>query len=446
MLQNNPLLAQGGAGGQNVAGYVGEITYFADNILRNNHVWADGTAIDATQWPELAEYAATAGWAQNASGQYLTPDLRGKFLLGASTTHTLGSTGGEETHKMTVSEMPAHSHRQQYSEKSTAGYYSTVKAAIGTNNILTMSNDYSETIGADVAHNNMPPYYTVAAQIRAKVDTVYASVSAITENTSADFGDDSILGAKSGKVLGLDRDALLRILTPQNAGAHNAVYRGKYLGDSYTSAQQAEVAAGTFDDLYIGDYWTIGGVNWRLAAFDYYLNCGDTPTTAHHIVIVPDSNLYNHVMNDTNTTEGGYYNSKMHTSGLDSAKATVAAAFGAAHILTHREFLTNAVASGKPSGASWYDCTVELMNEMMAYGSGIFQVVSDGTTIPYKYTVSKSQLPLFMFRHDLIGNRANWWLRDIITDASFAIVRANGLCDTNRDSGAYGVRPAFCIS
>ena len=47
--------------GPNVAGYVGEIVYFADSILRENHVWADGKPIDTEQWPELAEYAAKAG-------------------------------------------------------------------------------------------------------------------------------------------------------------------------------------------------------------------------------------------------------------------------------------------------------------------------------------------------------------------------------------------------
>ena len=55
-----------------------------------------------------------------------------------------------------------------------------------------------------------------------------------------------------------------------NAGVHNSIYRGKPLGSTVTAAQYAEIAAGTFKDLYIGDYWTIGGVNYRIAAFDYY--------------------------------------------------------------------------------------------------------------------------------------------------------------------------------
>ena len=57
-----------------------------------------------------------------------------------------------------------------------------------------------------------------------------------------------------------------------NADARNSIYRGKYLGSSYTLAQQQAVSSGTFEDMYIGDYWTIGGVNYRIDAFNYYRN------------------------------------------------------------------------------------------------------------------------------------------------------------------------------
>ena len=130
-----------------------------------------------------------------------------------------------------------------------------------------------------------------------------------------------------------------------NAGAHNAIYRGKNLGTSVTAAQYAAISAGTFEDLYIGDYWVINGVNWRIAAFDYYLNCGDTSCTKHHVVIVPDTCLYDHVMNDTNITTGGYVGSKMYTEGLEQAKTTIKAAFSG-HVLSHRVYLTNAVTDG----------------------------------------------------------------------------------------------------
>ena len=229
------------------------------------------------------------------------------------------------------------------------------------------------------------------------------------------------------------------------AGAHNAIYRGKNLGSAVTAEQYAAIQAGTFDDMYIGDYWTIGGVTYRIAAFDYYLRAGDTDMTTHHVTLVPDAPMYSHVMNDSNVTTGGYVGSKMYTTGLADAKTTINNAFGSAHILTHRQYLCNAVSNGKPSGGSWYDSTVELMTEQNVYGGKVFGAGNDGSTIPALYTVDKSQYPLFAFRPDLISNRNWFWLRDVVSAAGFALVYGSGDANYYGASGSGGVRPAFSI-
>lgn len=250
-------------------------------------------------------------------------------------------------------------------------------------------------------------------------------------------------------------EAKIAPLLFNNAGAHNAIYRGKSLGSTVTTAQYAAIKAGTFDDLYIGDYWTIGGVNYRIAAFDYYLNSGDTSCTTHHVVIVPDTCLYNAQMHNTssggyeggaaNTTAGGYVGSDMYKSNLEQAKTTIKSAFSG-HVLKHRIYLTNAVANGRASGGAWCDSEVDLMCEQMVYGSGIFSPVSDGSNVPANYRVEKSQLPLFQHEPSRICNRNNWWLRDVITASFFASVGNRGGADYGGASYSLGVRPAFCIS
>lgn len=242
-----------------------------------------------------------------------------------------------------------------------------------------------------------------------------------------------------------DTEAKIAPLLFNNAGAHNAIYRGKSLGSSVTTAQYSAISAGTFDDMYIGDYWTIGGVNYRIAAFDYYLNCGDTSCTKHHVVLVPDTCLYNHVMNDTNITTGAYVGSKMYTEGLEQAKTTIKAAFSG-HVLSKRIYLSNATANGKASAGAWCDSEVDLMCEHMVYGNGVFSPVSDGTTVPNNYRVEKSQLPLFQHEPSRICNRASWWLRDVISASYFARVYASGHATCGGASYSIGVRPAFCIS
>lgn len=250
-------------------------------------------------------------------------------------------------------------------------------------------------------------------------------------------------------------EAKIAPLLFNNAGAHNAIYRGKSLGSTVTTAQYAAIKAGTFDDLYIGDYWTIGGVNYRIAAFDYYLNSGDTSCTTHHVVIVPDTCLYNAQMHNTssggyeggaaNTTTGGYVGSDMYKSNLEQAKTTIKSAFSG-HVLKHRIYLTNAVANGRASGGAWCDSEVDLMCEQMVYGSGIFSPVSDGSNVPANYRVEKSQLPLFQHEPSRICNRATWWLRDVITASYFALVDYLGHANYANASSSLGVRPAFCIS
>lgn len=230
-----------------------------------------------------------------------------------------------------------------------------------------------------------------------------------------------------------------------NAGAHNAIYRGEFLWNSVTALQYAQISAGTFEDMYIGDYWTIGGINYRIAAFDYYLNKGDTNCTAHHIVLVPDTCLYNAQMNGSNTTDGGYYNSAMYTANLEQAKTIIKAAFSG-HVLKHRILLTNTVTNGKVSGCSFYDSEVDLMTERMVYGNCIVGSVGNGTTVPYIYTVEQGQLPLFALEPGRISNRAHYWLRDVATAADFALVSSFGHAVTFPASYSTGVRPAFCIS
>lgn len=229
---------------------------------------------------------------------------------------------------------------------------------------------------------------------------------------------------------------------PGNAGAHNAIYRGKNLGSAVTAAQWAAIDAGTFEDLFIGDYWTIGGVNWRIAAFDYYLA---SDISDHHVVIVPDTSLYTAKMNTSATTSGGYAGSQMRTTNLATAKTTINNAFGSDHILTFAESLVNAVSSGLPSGISTYECTVELMTERQVYGSPIFGGCPWGSsTVPTLNTKDRTQFPLFAL-NPYLASLSWYWLRDIVSDANFA--GSNGSTAGYAAAGYAdgGVRPYFCI-
>lgn len=240
-------------------------------------------------------------------------------------------------------------------------------------------------------------------------------------------------------------DAVLSALHLTSAQLHRMIYRGKNLGTSLTSAQRAHIQDGTFEDLWLGDYWVINNVKWLIADFDYWYNCGDTAFIKHHLVIIPETALYNAQMNTSNTTAGGYVGSAMYTSNLTNAKTIVNAAFGSA-VLTHREYLCNAVSNGKPSGGAWFDSSVEIPNEPMMYGHLHFSPTSDGSTVPAIYTISKVQLALFMVKPDLIVDRVHHqWLRDVVSSAAFAYVDGSGLTNFSGASDSRGVRPVFAL-
>lgn len=235
------------------------------------------------------------------------------------------------------------------------------------------------------------------------------------------------------------------VLAFTGAGAHNAIYRGAYLGSAVTDEQYAAIAAGTFENLYIGDYWEIGGVIYRIAAFDYYYNMGDTRCATHHVTIVPDKTLYNAAMNDSNVVTGAYAGSKMRTEGLSQAKETIAAAFGEEHILVHRNYFHNAATNHYPTGGSWYDADVELMSEINLFGSRLGGNLYNGTATVNISTIDTSQFPLFTHRHDMISNWATtFWLRDVYTSSSFMVCR-QGFAMNGSSSQVLGVRPYFSM-
>lgn len=222
------------------------------------------------------------------------------------------------------------------------------------------------------------------------------------------------------------------------------IYRGKNLGTYVTPEQKIAISTGLFTDMYIGDYWIISGVTWRIADINYWYNCGDISFTKNHLVIVPDSFLYTAQMNETNTTVGGYVGSKMYAENLNQAKTTIQTAFGEL-LLTHREYLTNAVTNGYPVGGAWYDSTVDLMNEVMVYGSYIFTPGGSGSIIVNRYTINKQQLALFNLNPEMINQRQTIWLRDVVSAASFANVGSSGAASCSFASYSSGVRPAFAI-
>lgn len=318
--------------------------------------------------------------------------------------------------------------------------YEKVQALAASNIFLLDGPNGTKTIAADALAK------ALIGLLSSKDFIGGVNLSELTQINELVSGNKLLVGTTDGNKAIAAEDALFAMLDGfAPVELRRVLFRGKNLGTALTAVQKAAIKDGSFKGMFLGDYWSIGGRIWRIVDMDYWYNCGDTAFTSHHLVIMPDEALYNAQMNTTNVTTGGYVGSAMYKSNLANAKTIVNAAFQGS-VLTHREYLCNAVANGRPSGGAWFDSSIELPNEPMMYGHPHFSPTSDGSTVPSIYTISKTQLALFMVCPRFIVNRSyNQWLRDVVSSAAFALVDYNGITTCSSASNSLGVRPVFPV-
>ena len=259
---------------------------------------------------------------------------------------------------------------------------------------------------------------------------------------------------------------------PAEIGEHNGIFRGKCLngnpatmypilpigntkslpGGGYLIEQVlANIAAGNFDDIYIGDYF-IDAENkvYRIAGLDTELNKGDTPLTSHHAVIVTDFALTNMGWNPTDTTDGGYQSSAIQAYCDGAGQAAIESVFEAAHVFTVRDFLSSetntSVTSagysgwtGMTSAWAWSSHKVRLMSEVEVYGARVWSGGFDVGT-------ANEQFPLFRLMPQLAtGLRYSYWLSGVCNTLGACTVAKEGFASLHVTSASFGVRVRFLV-
>jgi microcystin-dependent protein len=146
---------------------IGTIIAFITEDMPDNVLLCDGGLYAQDDYPEL--YDACPSLVQYVRGRPMpwlqVPNLRDRTLIGESFSREMGAVGGNETHTLTVAEIPSHSHEY------TPPVANIDIEAPGAPDILAAGMGLPTQTGVEgggEAHNNMPPYYVVRYGIVAK--------------------------------------------------------------------------------------------------------------------------------------------------------------------------------------------------------------------------------------------------------------------------------------
>lgn len=138
---------------------VASITMYAGSTVPSGWLLCDGSEVSRTTYANLFNAIGITYGSGDGSTTFNLPNLKGKIIVGQDTNDTsfdtIGETGGEKTHKLTVNEMPKHAHEIPYVAQTQGTSYAGVQ---GSTTLNWWSASYMHEAGGDQAHNNLQPY------------------------------------------------------------------------------------------------------------------------------------------------------------------------------------------------------------------------------------------------------------------------------------------------
>ena len=414
--------------------HVGTIlAYSANGTIPSGYLLCDGSAVSRAIYPDLFNLLGETYGAGDGSTTFNLPDFNQaeRFAQGSTVAGTVKAAG------LPNITGTFDGNTDDTSSQKKGAFYDTNIHFRGPN-----GNDDGGVVGFDASKSN--PIYGASDTVQPHALTMRYIIKAFSGQTadSALIDITKYADALNRKV---DKADFL-----DSAETHNAIYRGKDLTEYFSSGQMStDLANGNFSNIFVGDYIiktvtvdgvTYDNVKWIVMHINYHLHEGDTETTQNHVVLMPEERLGTRQMNGSATTSGGYIGSAMWTAHIPKVVTGIENAFGAEHVLEHRERLTNAM-DGASNSRIWVSVKANLADEAMVYGAPIM------SSSVYDTGECNTQLAAFKLNHGLIcSKRYWWWLRSVAYSATFCTVSDRGHVGSGlaSDSGG-GVRPYFLL-
>lgn len=145
--------------------YLGEIRICSFDFPPKDWAFCDGSLLKIAGNQGLFSLIGTT-YGGDGKTNFALPDLRGRIPFDDGKTISLGQSGGEEKHTLTIAEIPKHTH-SVYASNEPANQPSPVNNFwAGSKEISPFSNSYDTELakgaisefGSDHSHENMPPF------------------------------------------------------------------------------------------------------------------------------------------------------------------------------------------------------------------------------------------------------------------------------------------------
>lgn len=401
----------------------------ADTTIGERSV-ALGTNVEASGYYSHAEGAATtaSGFYSHAEGSNTTASGYYSHAEGSNTT-ALGEYSHSEGFKVEARGMYSHaegilttaSGTCSHTEGSNTIARGDHQHVQGKYNVEDTNKKYAHIVGGGTSENKRKNIHT------------------LDWDGNAEYAGDVSATVNGKKVF---MSTLADIFLQPGAAAHNAICRGKKLGNALTSEMLASIRDGSFNDLYVCDYIETEDNIYRFMDFDYFLGCCSSASGGriekHHAILVPDKVMSSSAIDNypevTQPKETHMYVNK-----LPEITQTLKGIFGNNNVAIMDRVITKTV-NGESTGWDWVNVGADLLTEVMVMGHS-----SWGQWVGFQTGIMKGQLAGFRYSHSLMCSNEDYWLRDKRSATNYALISFDGYSSSDTGSLQHGVRPFFVI-